>query len=83
MEETLTALKEYLTGEDWQNIGVIAIGEDLYVTIEGKHYNGLPIAAQALAGSLTAYGDYELLERTAMRTPDGEIVSVTYKVRAN
>lgn len=79
----LETLREYLASQDWQNLNVIAVGEELYVTITAEHFHALPVAARALAGSLTAHGDYEIIDRTAMRTADGETVSVTYQVEPN
>lgn len=84
--ETETArdvLVEYLNDQEWQNIGVVEIAGDLYATIRIEHYRPLQTAALALASSLTAYGDYEIVDRTAMQTGDGELVSVTYQVQSN
>lgn len=83
METTVQALQDYLTSQQWDNVGVIAIGDELYVTIRSENYDYLPMAANALAGTLTAYGDYEITDRRAMQTGDGELVSVTYTVQSN
>jgi len=76
-------LKEYLTGEDWENLTVTAIADELYVTINKAHYLALGVAARALHNSLEAYGDYEVTDRSSMMTADRELISVTYQVRSN
>jgi hypothetical protein len=76
-------LREYLTGEDWENLTVIEVAGELYVTISKAHYAALGLAARALQNSLGAYGDYEIIDRTSMMTGDRELISVTYQVRSN
>ena len=76
-------LREYLTDEDWQNLTVVEVAGELYVTINKAHYLALRIAARALYDSLTAYGDYDVTDSTKMMTPDRELISVTYQVRSN
>lgn len=82
-ENPREALIEYLASQDWQNVSVVEILGKLHVTIRSDHYHALKTAAWALAGSLTAYGDYEIVDRQAMQTAGGELVSVTYQVQSN
>jgi hypothetical protein len=72
-ENAREVLVKYLTSQEWENIGVVEIAGNLHVTIRSDHYHALKVAALALAGSLTAYGDYEIVDRTAMQPPKSEI----------
>jgi hypothetical protein len=81
-------LEELLMENDWcqDQVSVIELGdEELVATIYAAAINGsIKLAEMALIGSLTAYGDYEVLSVSRMVSPmDNTIVSSSLTIKAN
>jgi len=74
---------EYLSENDWEDVGVIEIGESLYLTLRQENWN---VAVSFMAKGLAQFldGDYELVDVSKMISPiDGKAVSITLEVVSN
>jgi len=75
---------EYLLENEWENVGVIEIGESLYLTLRQENWNvSISFMAKGLEQFLA--DDYEVVDVTRMVSPfDGhDAVSITLEVVSN
>ena len=74
---------EYLLENEWENVGVIWIGESFYLTLRQENWLA-PINSMAKGLAQFLAGDYELVDVSKMISPiDGKAVSITLEVVAN
>ena len=77
---------EYLLENEWENVGVIEIGDSLHLTLRQENWNSVGGGINFLAKGLAQFlaGDYELVDVSRMISPiDGKLVSITLEVVSN
>lgn len=74
---------EYLLENEWENVGVIWIGESLHLTLRQENWSA-PIVTMAKGLAQFLAGDYEVVDVNKMISPiDGKAVSITLEVVSN
>jgi len=83
LETQLDTIQNWLIGEQWENVAITGDENGSYqFTISSQNYRAIKTAAQALAGTLTAYGDFNLIGVTAIKDSSG-IIGYTINATGN